>query len=104
MIIYEVNLDVNRKVADDFARWLETHIREMLQFEGFVKAHWYERDQESDAGTICWTTHYQVDSRKLLEDYFENHASDMRADGVNRFGELFTASRRILIPYPGGDL
>ena len=39
---------------------------------------------------------YHVATWKLLNDYFEQHADQMRQDGLDRFGEHFTADRRIL--------
>ena len=42
MIIYEVNLTVNSSVAEQYEKWLTDHIREMLSFEGFISADWYE--------------------------------------------------------------
>ena len=101
MVIYEVNLDVERGIADSFARWLGPHIRQMLEFPGFVSASWYERSEDSSESLVCWTTHYRLESREDLDRYLENNAAAMRADGISRFGDRFTASRRILEPVEG---
>ncbi|MDJ0653002.1 MAG: DUF4286 family protein [Xanthomonadales bacterium] len=98
MVIYEVNLDVRRDVAEAFSRWLGPHVQEMLELPGFVSADWYERTDDSTESVVCWTTHYRLESRQHLDHYLEKHAAAMRADGVNRFGEQFSAARRILEP------
>ena len=38
---------------------------------------------------------YRIQSMDNLQHYFDNHAAKMRADGLQRFGEKFKASRRI---------
>jgi len=39
---------------------------------------------------------YRVDSRKLLEDYFDHHAARLRGDGLKKYGGKFTVDRRIM--------
>ena len=96
MVIYEVNLYVDGDAAEEMAVWMKDHIREMLAFDGFEGATWYFLDPEE--GRQRWTIHYQVDSWKNLNDYFENHAEAMRRDGLDRFGGHFSADRRVLYP------
>lgn len=96
MIIYEVNLDVDRSISREYQLWLDKHIRAMLEINGFEKAFFFERKDESDLKTWCLTTQYKVSSMELLDEYFTNHADKMRADGIRHFGDLFQAHRRIL--------
>ena len=37
-VVYEVNLDLDASIADDYRAWLEAHIREILGLPGFVGA------------------------------------------------------------------
>lgn len=39
---------------------------------------------------------FRLKSREDLENYFQNHAKAMREDGLKRFGDKFTAFRRVL--------
>ena len=96
MIIYEVNLNVERNIAREYQNWLEKHINDMLTFDGFEKAMFFERKEESNTQIVCFTTHYHISSMDQLQDYFQNHAEKMRADGIRRFGDLFKSDRRIL--------
>ena len=95
MVLYEVNLEVEQDIAPAYAKWLESHMDEMLQLEGFEDALLLQ-DENHPPDRICWTVHYRVSSRAHLETYFEGEAIRMRADGLNRFGNRFRASRRIL--------
>ena len=95
MVMYEVNLAVDRAIAQEYEAWLHHHIEEMLGFEGFQKAELL-KDEDSTGGVIRWVVHYRVQDRRTLQGYFLGPAERMRADGIRRFGERFTASRRIL--------
>ena len=98
-VIYEVNLRVDRDIARAYAAWLSTHIEEMLAFEGFESARWFERESEieGDPGDrALWTIQYHVRERADLERYLVEGAARMRGDGLARFTGRFEASRRVL--------
>lgn len=102
MIVYEVNIDVAPAVADAYAKWLEQHIAEILALPGFVGATCYRRivdapvlPAERDA-VLNWTVHYRLRDRASLAAYLSEHAPRLRAAGIARFGNSFTATRRVL--------
>ena len=113
-VVYEVNLYVDAAAADAVAAWLPGHIEEMLAFDGFGRAQWYDLGPD-EAGRARWSIHYHVADRAHLDHYFDRHAAAMRADGLARFPGAFTADRRILAhrttfdaerdpaPRPGGE-
>ena len=94
MLIYEVNIQVDNDAAEAMAVWMKEHVREMLDLDGFEGATWYVLDPEK--GRQRWSVHYQVESWRRLNAYFENHAETMRQDGLDRFGGKFSADRRVL--------
>ena len=98
MIVYEVNLTVDRDIADEYAAWLEGHIGEMLALPGFESAEWLENvDYDDEEGADPrWTILYRLGSHDDLTRYFEEDAERMRADGLERFGTQFQATRRVL--------
>jgi quinol monooxygenase YgiN len=100
MVVYEVNLRIDPSIEQEFHEWLDAHIPEMLEFEGFLSAEWFGVDpDESDpeqVGRISWTVQYRLDHRASLHKYLEEHAARMREDGLNRFGDKFAAYRRIM--------
>ncbi len=98
-VIYEVNLRVDRDIAADYAAWLEPHMAQMLEFEGFESATWLEREpeMEGDQGAWeLWTIQYRVSTREHLERYLVEGAARMRGDGLERFSGRFEATRRVL--------
>lgn len=94
MIIYEVNLLIDPEISESYLVWLAPHVDDMLNFTGFVSAELFE--VETDEKWCAYCVQYRVESRAHLQNYFDTHAAAMRDDGICRFGDKFTASRRIL--------
>ena len=94
-IIYEVTLDVDREIIDEFDEWLTAHVEEMLGLPGFRGAQVYLLD-DSGEGRTRRVAHYHLESQSALDQYLADAAPDMRQSGVDRFGDQFTVSRRIL--------
>jgi hypothetical protein len=96
--VYEVTLRVDRAIAADYLAWLRAHIVQVLALPGFVDARLYAIDVDVVADDECigWCVHYRLRDRAALESYLHEHAPQMRAEGLARFGTRFRAERRIL--------
>ena len=108
MMIYEVNLAINRDVAGAYAEWLGPHIGEILEIDGFESAEWWEveapsnpspedANRQASGDRVRWCVQYRVRDRAALQTYFDEHAARLRGDGLARFEGRFAASRRILL-------
>lgn len=93
-IIYEVNLSVDKDIFADFQQWLPTHVQEVLEHKAFDQAQIYIQQSENSRELL--TIHYHVHNQKDLDDYLENKSPLLRAEGLEKFGNAFTAHRRIL--------
>ncbi|MEM1243453.1 MAG: DUF4286 family protein [Pseudomonadota bacterium] len=91
MIIYEVNIKTQPEIFAAYYDWLLPHVKQMLQYAGFKTATLQQ--DETDECKI--TVSYQVATREDLENYLQHHAKTMRDDGINRFNDKFSISRRI---------
>ena len=94
-VVYEVDLEADADIAGTFDTWLRDHIADMLQFDGFRSAEILD-DTSAPPGRIRRVVQYRLRDRAALDDYFANHAPRMRAEGVARFGNRFSAGRRVL--------
>ncbi|MBV9575303.1 MAG: DUF4286 family protein [Gammaproteobacteria bacterium] len=107
MVIYEVNLTVKNEIFSDYYPWLIEHIKIMLQFQGFRKAQISkEKYDENINNETKLTVHYSLDTEADLEHYLNHHAKNMRAESISKFGDKFSASRRVLLQtdlIPGND-
>jgi len=94
-IVYEVNLEADADIAAPFDTWLRDHIADMLQFEGFRSAEILD-DASAPPGRIRRIVQYRLRDQAALDDYLAQHATHMRAQGAARFGDRFSAERRVL--------
>lgn len=96
MVIYEVNVEVNCEIFADYYRWLLDHVKVMLTFPGFMQA---EIGLIDDSQIECkkLRVSYLIDSFGHLQQYLNHYAPSMRQQGVTKFGEHFSATRRILL-------
>jgi hypothetical protein len=94
-VLYEVNLEADAGIAAPFDTWLRDHIADMLQFDGFRSAEILD-DPDAPPGRIRRVVQYRLRDQAALDEYLAVHAPQMRAQGVARFGDRFTAGRRVL--------
>lgn len=101
MIDYELNLQIDNEIYDEFKVWLASHIEEVLSINGFKKAHLYEEnsiptDKKNEKDRNKITVRYELDTLSSLQEYFKNHAASMRQKTEEKYGGKFEASRRVL--------
>lgn len=96
MIVYEVNIEVREEKYADYRAWLVLHVGQMLALPGFVAAEILEqRDPPPTRGTRALNVQYRLVDDAALQRYLTEHAPRMREEGVRRFGDAFTATRRV---------
>ena len=98
-LIYEVNIEVDAAIEDDYRSWLRAHVAEILALPGFIDAQLFDVLEPPPAdGRVALCMHYRLDDAAALEAYLREHAPRLRAEGVARFGGRFSAARRVLLP------
>lgn len=99
-VIYEVDIRVENETKIAYMDWLQSHIDQMLGFEGFKSADVFEYNlnEESlvDENHTYITVHYHVDKQESLAQYQQKNAHTMQEDAINKFGDKFSAKRRVL--------
>ena len=93
--IYEVTINVDREIVEQFDSWLAHHVGEMLQISGISHAEVYEQE-EDDQGRARRIMHYYFASDADLEQYLSEQAESMRQSAIDRFEGRFEAVRRVL--------
>jgi hypothetical protein len=94
-VLYEVNLDAEAGIEGPFDTWLRDHIADVLQFDGFLSAEILDDDTAAE-GRIRRIVQYRLRNQAAFANYLRDHAPQMRADGVAKFGDRYTAERRVL--------
>ncbi len=97
-VVYEVNLDVDASVIEDYRRWLDAHVVEVCALPGFIDAHLYETiDPPAEAGRVSLCVHYRMRDAEAFQNYLNEHAPRMREEGEKRFGGRYLSQRRVLV-------
>jgi quinol monooxygenase YgiN len=94
-VTYEVNLVPDPAIEEAFDAWLDEHVAEMLRLPGFLTAV-VRTSQDPDSGAPQRTVQYELADKAALDTYFKDHAQRMRQQGLERFADRFTATRRIM--------
>lgn len=96
-VIYEVNLDIDASIANEYRAWLQEHVAEICALPGFTGARQFEvLDPVAVEGRVSLCVQYALTDTIALDSYLRDHAPRLRADGMARFGGRFTATRRVL--------
>jgi hypothetical protein len=93
--ICEVSVSVDREILDAFDAWLASHVKEMLEIPGFLKADTYELEDDEE-GRARRVTHYHLASEDELALYLDGPAEAIRQAGIDRFADQIEVRRRIL--------
>lgn len=93
-VIYEVRLRIDADAIADFDPWLRSHVERMLALEGFESAETIIAEPPDDT-SVLRIVRYRLASRAHLDRYLETQAALMRAEGLGRFGNRFSATREI---------
>ena len=94
-VLYEVNLEADAAIEGPFDTWLRDHIADLLQLDGFRSAEILD-DSSAPPGRVRRIVQYRLRDQAALDAYLRDHAPRMRSQGVAKFGEAYSADRRVL--------
>ena len=95
-VLYEIDYQADAAIEGPFDTWLRDHIADVLQFDGFLSAEILDDASVPPPGRIRRIVQYRLRDRAALEAYLREHAPRMRSQGVEKFGDGYTAERRVL--------
>ena len=94
MIIYNVTVNVDASIHDKWLQWMQQkHINDVLETGLFKSARMVKVLVEEEMGGTTYSVQYFTDSRAKLEDYYQNHASRLRQEGLALFADKMLAFR-----------
>ena len=93
MIIYNVTVNVQEDIHEKWVKWMnDEHIPEMLDTKKFSKALMTKVMVEEPMGGITYSVQYTCESKEMLEKYYDENASELRAK-TKAFEGKFVAFR-----------
>ncbi|MDX5421554.1 MAG: DUF4286 family protein [Hymenobacteraceae bacterium] len=97
MILYNVTVNVEHSVADEWLQWMkETHIPEVMGTGFFLRNQICRLVNEIDNGGTTYAVQYYCRSLVDLEEYQRDHAPELQEKHLKRYGERALAFRTVL--------
>lgn len=79
MHIYNVTINIDESVHDEWIDWMKTeHIPEMLATGKFTQALMSKVLVKEEMGGITYSVQYQTKNMETLERYYQENAKEMR--------------------------
>ncbi len=93
MIIYNVTVNVDDSIHDEWLNWIKIHIPQVLSTGKFTEAKLTKVLVEEEMGGQTYSIQYRAKSRKDLEAYYKDHADRLRQEGLKLFADKSLAFR-----------
>lgn len=93
MIIYNVTINVDESIHEEWLEWIKEHIPQVLSTGRFQEAKLTRVLVDEEMGGITYSVQYRAHSREDLDHYYKHHAEVLRQDGITRFGDKTLAFR-----------
>lgn len=92
MIIYNVTLNIDKSIHNEWLEWIKEHIPQVLATGKFKEAKLTKvlvEDDEADTYSIQFRAH----SREALNSYYAEHAERLKQVGLQCFGDKVLSFR-----------
>lgn len=93
MIIYNVTINVDESIHEQWLAWIKEHIPQVLATGKFTEAKLTKVLVEEEMGGTTYSVQYRAKSREDLEEYYQNHAERLRNEGLKLFADKVLAFR-----------
>ena len=93
MIIYNVTVNVDETIHEEWLIWIKEHIPQVLATGKFTEAKLTKVLVEEEMGGTTYSVQYRAKSRADLDAYYRKDAKKLRQDGLTRFADKTLAFR-----------
>ena len=93
MIIYNVTVNIEERIHDEWLKWIKNHIPLVLATGKFIDARLTKVLVEEEMGGTTYAIQYKAKSREALESYYQNDAADLKQEGFIKFADKMLAFR-----------
>ncbi|MHB0754860.1 DUF4286 family protein [Polaribacter sp. M15] len=93
MYIYNVTINIDDTVHNEWLTWMETHILEVLNTGKFTSAKLTQVLVEEEMGGKTYSVQYTTNSRKDLDAYYLEDAENLQIKSLQKFGDKMLAFR-----------
>ena len=93
MVIYNVTVNVDASIHQDWLIWIKEHIPQVLSTGKFNRATLTRVLVDDNSGAFTYSIQYWAHSREALDDYYKDHAEGLRKAGAEKFADKMLAFR-----------
>ena len=93
MIIYNVTVNVDESINQEWLNWIKLHIPKVLATGKFIDAKLTKVLIEEEMGGTTYSVQYKALSREALDSYYTNDAERLRNEGLKQFADKMLAFR-----------
>nr|WP_321221571.1 DUF4286 family protein [uncultured Psychroserpens sp.] len=94
MIIYNITINIDDSVHDQWLEWMKTeHIPQVLGTGKFEKATLSQVMVDEEMGGQTYSVQYRSYSREALDAYYKEDADRLRQEGLKKFADKMLAFR-----------
>ncbi len=93
MIIYNVTINVDQSIHDEWLIWIKAHIPQVLATGKFTDAKLTKVLVDEELGGTTYSVQYRAKSREDLDNYYKFDANKLRNEGLAKFADKMLAFR-----------
>lgn len=93
MYIYNVTVNIDESIHDEWLIWIKEHIPQVLGTGKFEKATLTKVLVEEDMGGVTYSIQYRSYSRDALDAYYKEDADRLQTEGLKKFADKMLAFR-----------
>ncbi|WP_027137919.1 DUF4286 family protein [Gaetbulibacter saemankumensis] len=93
MYIYNVTLNIDESIHEEWLEWIKEHIPQVLSTGKFEKATLTRVLVEEEMGGVTYSVQYKTNSRESLDAYYKEDADRLRNEGLKRFADKVLSFR-----------
>jgi hypothetical protein len=93
MIIYNVTINIENSIHEEWLVWIKQHIPKVLATGLFLKATFTKVLVEESIEGLTYSIQYLAHSKEALESYHKLHAAEIQAEGLQKFGDKMLTFR-----------
>ena len=93
MIIYNVTVNIDNSIHDEWLIWIKEHIPQVLSTGKFANATLTKVLINEEMGGITYSIQYRAYSREALEKYYKEDAERLKREGLAKFADKMLSFR-----------
>jgi hypothetical protein len=97
MIIYNVTVNIEKSVHDDWLNWMKTsHIPDIMRTGMFTEYRILKVLGDDESGGHTYSVQYTCETFEKFRQYEDIYAPSFRGESISRYKDKFVAFRTLL--------